>query len=82
MDGIAGQRVKERWPDPLIVVTSVGDLRTAIDAMKVGASGLPSPSTARHCARSSRSSSAGACAELACWWLNLELLGAFAVSAC
>jgi diguanylate cyclase (GGDEF)-like protein len=33
------QRVKERWPDQdIIVVTSVGDLRTAIDAMKVGAS--------------------------------------------
>ena len=33
------QRVKERWPDQdMIVVTSVGDLRTAIDAMKVGAS--------------------------------------------
>src|SRR5262249_52129749 len=33
------QRVKERWPEQaIIVVTSVGDLRTAIDAMKVGAS--------------------------------------------
>ena len=33
------QRVKERWPDQdVIVVTSVGDLRTAIDAMKLGAS--------------------------------------------
>jgi two-component system, cell cycle response regulator len=33
------QRVKERWPDQdIIVVTSVGDLRTAIDAMKLGAS--------------------------------------------
>jgi diguanylate cyclase (GGDEF)-like protein len=33
------QRVKERWSDQeIIVVTSVGDLRTAIDAMKVGAS--------------------------------------------
>jgi two-component system cell cycle response regulator len=33
------QRVKERWPDQdVVVVTSVGDLRTAIDAMKLGAS--------------------------------------------
>jgi diguanylate cyclase (GGDEF)-like protein len=33
------QRVKERWPDQdMVVVTSVGDLRTAIDAMKLGAS--------------------------------------------
>ena len=33
------QRVKERWPEQdVIVVTSVGDLKTAIDAMKVGAS--------------------------------------------
>jgi diguanylate cyclase (GGDEF)-like protein len=33
------QRVKERWRDQdVVVVTSVGDLRTAIDAMKVGAS--------------------------------------------
>jgi diguanylate cyclase (GGDEF)-like protein len=33
------QRVKERWPEQdAIVVTSVGDLRTAIDAMKLGAS--------------------------------------------
>jgi len=33
------QRVKERWPDQdVVVVTSVGDLKTAIDAMKLGAS--------------------------------------------
>jgi diguanylate cyclase (GGDEF)-like protein len=33
------QRVKERWPEQdVIVVTSVGDLKTAIDAMKLGAS--------------------------------------------
>jgi diguanylate cyclase (GGDEF)-like protein len=33
------QRVRERWPDQdVVVVTSVGDLKTAIDAMKVGAS--------------------------------------------
>jgi diguanylate cyclase (GGDEF)-like protein len=43
MPGIDGselvQRVKERWPDQdVVVVTSVGDLRTAIDAMKLGAS--------------------------------------------
>jgi len=40
MDGIElVQRVKERWPQQdVVVVTSVGDLRTAIDAMKLGAS--------------------------------------------
>jgi diguanylate cyclase (GGDEF)-like protein len=33
------QRVKERWPEQdVVVVTSVGDLKTAIDAMKLGAS--------------------------------------------
>ena len=33
------QRVKEQWPDQdVVVVTSVGDLKTAIDAMKLGAS--------------------------------------------
>ena len=33
------QRVKELWPDQdVVVVTSVGDLKTAIDAMKLGAS--------------------------------------------
>ena len=33
------QRVRERWPEQdIVVVTSVGDLKTAIDAMKVGAS--------------------------------------------
>ena len=33
------QRVRERWPDQeVVVVTSVGDLKTAIDAMKLGAS--------------------------------------------
>ncbi len=33
------QRVRERWPDQdIVVVTSVGDLKTAIDAMKLGAS--------------------------------------------
>ncbi len=33
------QRVKERWPDQdIVVVTGVGDLKTAIDAMKLGAS--------------------------------------------
>ena len=33
------QRVRERWPDQdIVVVTSVGDLKTAIDAMKIGAS--------------------------------------------
>ncbi len=32
------QRVKERWPaQEIIVVTSVGDVRTAVDAMKLGA---------------------------------------------
>jgi len=40
MDGIElVQRIKERWREQdVIVVTSVGDLRTAIDAMKLGAS--------------------------------------------
>jgi diguanylate cyclase (GGDEF)-like protein len=33
------QRVKELWPDQdVVVVTGVGDLKTAIDAMKLGAS--------------------------------------------
>jgi diguanylate cyclase (GGDEF)-like protein len=33
------QRVKERWPEQdVVVVTSVGDLKTAVGAMKVGAS--------------------------------------------
>jgi diguanylate cyclase (GGDEF)-like protein len=33
------QRVRERWPEQdVIVVTSVGDLKTAVGAMKVGAS--------------------------------------------
>jgi diguanylate cyclase (GGDEF)-like protein len=33
------QRIKERWPDQdVVVLTSMGDLRTAIDAMKLGAS--------------------------------------------
>lgn len=32
------QRVKERWPaQEIIVVTSVGDVKTAVDAMKLGA---------------------------------------------
>ncbi|HEU4429175.1 MAG TPA: response regulator [Myxococcota bacterium] len=32
------QRVKERWPEQeIIVVTSVGDVKTAVDAMKLGA---------------------------------------------
>jgi diguanylate cyclase (GGDEF)-like protein len=33
------QRVKERWPEQeVVVVTSVGDVKTAVDAMKLGAS--------------------------------------------
>ena len=33
------QRVKERWPNQeIVVVTSVGDVKTAVDAMKLGAS--------------------------------------------
>jgi DNA-binding response OmpR family regulator/GGDEF domain-containing protein len=32
------QRVKERWPgQEIVVVTSVGDVKTAVDAMKLGA---------------------------------------------
>ncbi len=32
------QRIKERWPaQEVVVVTSVGDVRTAVDAMKLGA---------------------------------------------
>lgn len=32
------QRVKERWPDQeVVVVTSLGDVKTAVDAMKLGA---------------------------------------------
>lgn len=32
------QRVKERWPDQeIVVVTSLGDVKTAVDAMKLGA---------------------------------------------
>ncbi len=32
------QRVKERWPaQEIVVVTSLGDVRTAVDAMKLGA---------------------------------------------
>jgi diguanylate cyclase (GGDEF)-like protein len=32
------QRIKERWPaQEVVVVTSVGDVRTAVDAMKIGA---------------------------------------------
>jgi len=33
------QRVKERWPEEeIVVVTSVGDVKTAVDAMELGAS--------------------------------------------
>lgn len=43
MPGVSGaelvERVKARWPDQdVIVVTSVGDVRTAVDAMRTGAS--------------------------------------------
>jgi two-component system, cell cycle response regulator len=43
MPGISGaelvERVKARWPDQdVVVVTSVGDVRTAVDAMRTGAS--------------------------------------------
>jgi diguanylate cyclase (GGDEF)-like protein len=43
MPGVSGaelvERVKARWPDQdLVVVTSVGDVRTAVDAMRTGAS--------------------------------------------
>ncbi len=32
------QRIKERWPEQqVVVVTSVGDVKTAVDAMKLGA---------------------------------------------
>jgi len=43
MPGVSGaelvERVKARWPDQdVVVVTSVGDVRTAVDAMRTGAS--------------------------------------------
>ena len=43
MPGISGadlvERVKERWPEQdVIVLTSVGDVRTAVEAMRTGAS--------------------------------------------
>ena len=31
------QRIKERAPSRIVVVTSVGDVKTAVDAMKLGA---------------------------------------------
>jgi diguanylate cyclase (GGDEF)-like protein len=43
MPGVSGadlvERVKARWPEQdIVVVTSVGDVRTAVDAMRAGAS--------------------------------------------
>ena len=48
------QRVKERWPNQeIVVVTSVGDVKTAVDAMKLGATDyllkpLDRPALLRH----------------------------------